>query len=241
MSKAFSKNRRRRELFCSAVVVAAGASTRMGEDKMFMPLGGIPVLARSLTAFESCDAIDEIVVVTNSEAIIDVAHLCRDYNISKASKVLVGGATRLESALAGLSEISDSADLAAIHDGARPLVSREIIEKTAQAAAEHLAAAPALPVRDTIKFVRDGSTVSTPDRETLMSTQTPQIFEADLIKAALTDAFTKGLNATDDSAAVEALGVKVRLTEGSEENIKITTAFDITVAEAILRNRGEIK
>ena len=129
---------------CSAVIVAAGSSQRMGSDKLLHNLGIMPVLARTLLAFQDCELVDEIVVVTRMEKIVEVAGLCKKYRIDKASKVISGGATRMESALAGVSEVKKRARLIAIHDGARPLVSVDLIEKTVRAAAEYKAAVPAV-------------------------------------------------------------------------------------------------
>ena len=222
---------------CSVVIVAAGSSTRMGENKMKLSLGGMPVLVRTLTVFQSCHDIDEIIVVVGQDDVEETAYLCQDYGIDKTAKVMIGGSTRAESALIGLLQISAKAELAAIHDGARPLVTEEVISGAIKAARVYRAATPAVPVRDTVKETDGETVVNTPDRARLMAVQTPQVFEPDLIKAALTDAIRKGIPITDDCSAVEALGMKVRLTEGSEENMKLTTPLDVKIAEAILADR----
>lgn len=233
-------NAKKKEPRCSAVIVAAGHSTRMGEDKLFMPLGCMPVLARTLLVFENCKAVDEIVVVTRSEKIMEVADMCKKYGISKASKVIFGGATRSESSLAGVSEVRSGAELIAIHDGARPFVTEEIIENTVAAAAKYMAAAPAVKSTDTLKAIdEDGFAIGTVDRETTVRIQTPQIFSADLIKGALSKAVRDGRNVTDDCAAIEAMGVKVFMTEGDEDNIKLTTEKDILIANEIIKRRGD--
>lgn len=233
-------NAKKKEPHCSAVIVAAGHSTRMGEDKLFMPLGCMPVLARTLLVFENCKAVDEIVVVTRSEKIMEVADMCKKYGISKASKVIFGGATRSESSLAGVSEVRSGAELIAIHDGARPFVTEEIIENTVAAAAKYMAAAPAVKSTDTLKAIdEDGFAIGTVDRETTVRIQTPQIFSADLIKGALSKAVRDGRNVTDDCAAIEAMGVKVFMTEGDEDNIKLTTEKDILIANEIIKRRGD--
>jgi 2-C-methyl-D-erythritol 4-phosphate cytidylyltransferase len=225
--------------FCSVVVVAAGSSQRMGQDKLMLELGGLPVLARTLRALNRCSCIDEIVVVTRSEKIMDIAHLCQEYDIEKVTKIVCGGMTRTESALAGLSEIDERARLAAIHDGARPLVTPGLVAEVTHAAALYKAAAPAVPVKDTVKLAEDGVVTDTPDRRKTVAVQTPQVFMPELIKAALTDAIQKELVFTDDCSAVEALGVKVHLTSGSEENIKVTTPLDMELAETILKGRRD--
>ena len=230
--------RKKTRPFCSAVIVAAGSSERMGEDKLMLPLDGVPVLVRSIQAFDSSPLIDEIIVVTQSAKIVPVSQLCADYGIKKVTKILTGGETRVISALAGLSEIDDRAKLAAIHDGARPLVTHEVIEKALHCAALNKAAAPAVPLKDTVKLVKDGAVVRTLERSSLAAVQTPQVFWPDIIKGALTDAMNRGRDITDDCSAVEAMGVPVFIIEGSYENIKITTPEDIAAAEAILERRG---
>lgn len=224
--------------FCSAVIAAAGASSRMkGEDKLFSELCGVPVLARTLTAFQNEPCIDEIIIVTREESIEPIAELCRRYSITKAVKVVKGGEERIDSVLIGVNEVSPKAELIAVQDGARPLVTSEIIRDTMFKAQKFNAAAPAVPLNDTVKTVKDGFVTSTPDRAELRAVQTPQIFNAALLKGALTEAKKKGLKVTDDCSAVEAMGAAVYLTSGSFENIKITTPVDIAVAEAIIKRR----
>lgn len=225
---------------CSAVIVAAGSSQRMGSDKLLHNLGIMPVLARTLLVFQDCELVDEIVVVTRMEKLEEVAELCKKYRIEKASKVICGGATRMESALAGVSEVKKKAKLIAIHDGARPLVSVELIENTVRAAAKYKAAVPAIKSVDTLKLAEDGVTVTgSLDRELVLRVQTPQVFDADLIKGALTFAAEKKLPLTDDCSAVELMGVKARIVPGEEDNIKLTTPRDMLFAAAILKDRGE--
>ena len=225
---------------CSAVIVAAGSSQRMGSDKLLHNLGIMPVLARTLLVFQDCELVDEIVVVTRMEKLEEVAELCKKYRIEKASKVICGGATRMESALAGVSEVKKKAKLIAIHDGARPLVNVELIENTVRAAAKYKAAVPAIKSVDTLKLAEDGETVTgSLDRELVLRVQTPQVFDADLIKGALTFAAEKKLPLTDDCSAVELMGVKARIVPGEEDNIKLTTPRDMLFAAAILKDRGE--
>ena len=225
---------------CSAVIVAAGSSQRMGSDKLLHNLGIMPVLARTLLVFQDCELVDEIVVVTRMEKLEEVADLCKKYRIEKASKVICGGATRMESALAGVSEVKKKAKLIAIHDGARPLVSVELIENTVRAAAKYKAAVPAIKSVDTLKLAEDGETVTgSLDRELVLRVQTPQVYDADLIKGALTFAAEKKLPLTDDCSAVELMGVKARIVPGEEDNIKLTTPRDMLFAAAILKDRGE--
>ena len=231
--------RRREELRCSAVVPAAGSSTRMGKDKLLLPLGEQPVLLHTLRALDACPYITEIVVVTREELIVPIGQLCRDAALEKVRKVIVGGATRSHSVLAGLGELSQDAELAAIHDGARPLVSQAVLEAVIRRASECGAAAPAVPVKDTIKRARDGLVTATLDRAELRAVQTPQVFQVDLIKTALQKALEDGAELTDDCAAVERLGIGVALTEGDYCNLKLTTPEDLAVAEALLAWREE--
>lgn len=225
--------------FCSAVIVAAGSSERMGEDKLMLELGGMPVLARTLCVIDSCECVDEIIIVTQPEKIMDVAKLCRNYGIDKATKILSGGANRTESSLAGVCGISPEAELVAIHDAARPLVTEDIVCAAVHAASLYKAAAPAVAVKDTVKLVDDGMVSFTPKRASTKVVQTPQAFAPDIIKAALAYVVQNDLEVTDDCSAAELLGVPVKLTDGSEENIKITTPLDMSLAEDILRVRGE--
>ncbi len=229
-----------KEPHCSAVIVAAGSSQRMGSDKLMMKLGEIPVLARTLQAFQSSPLVDEIVVVTRLEKLEETADLCKEYGIEKVSRVIAGGKTRTESALAGVSEVRPNARLIAIHDGARPLVTADLILRTVYAAAEYMAAAPAVPSVDTLKAVdTEGRIIGTVDRETTLRVQTPQIFRAELIKGALTKAVEKGMTLTDDCAAAEMMGVRTKTVLGDEDNIKITTPRDMLFAAEILKERGE--
>ena len=225
--------------FCTAVVVAAGASARMGKDKLFLPLDGVPVLGRTLMALNAADAVDELIVVTMPEKLEKVAAMKAQYALDKLSKVVIGGASRTESALAGASEADPRAKIICIHDAVRPFVTPDIIADAVHYAVLYQSAAPAVPVKDTIKVASDGVVSETPDRAQLFAVQTPQAFQADIIKAALSAALRDSVSYTDDCAAVEALGVKTYLCRGSEENIKLTTPADLPVAEAILKGRRE--
>ena len=220
--------------YCSAVVVAAGSSTRMGRDKIMLELADIPVIVHTLRALEECQSIHEIIVVTREDLLVPVSKLCADYVLTKVRKVVVGGATRAQSVYKGIQEVSEQAKLIAIQDGARPLVSQDVLQEVIQAAGKCGAAAPAIPVKDTIKQAENGVVTETPDRSKLFAVQTPQVFEADLIRAALFKAVEDNLPITDDCSAVELLGMKVTLTQGADDNIKITTPADLVLAEALL-------
>jgi len=222
---------------CSAVIVAAGVSKRMmGENKLLKEICGKPVLAHTLLAFEKCEAVGEIILVVRPDDIQEFAGLCLSHGINKVAKIMAGGVTRLESVYNGVFAVCDDAEFIAIHDGARPCIEDSVIERTLKAAVKSHAAAPAVPVRPTLKKVKDGVITETVDREGLYEIQTPQIFSADLIKAALTSARKKAVDVTDDCMAAELIGCPVHITEGSVHNIKITTKDDLLIAEAILRN-----
>jgi len=226
---------------CAALVAAAGSSSRMGGvNKLLQPLDGMPVLVRTLLALQAARHIDEIVIATREEDLIEVSGLCREYGIDKCKKVVRGGDNRVKSVLQAAYEASPDVKFLAVQDGARPLVKPELIDRVVMAAVRCGAAAPAIPVKDTIKQVRDGDAVeSTLERASLRAVQTPQVFDAALLKAALQDALEKGAAITDDCSAVERLGKVVFLVEGDEENLKITTPVDLVLAEAILCAREE--
>ncbi len=226
--------------FCSVIVAAAGSSRRMeGQNKLMLPLDGIPVLARTLLALDGSRLIDEIVVAVREEDLLPTGDLCRLYGVTKPVKIVRGGESRLDSVLAAAMECREDAVFLAVHDGARPLADPELIDRVVALAHRTNAAAPAVPVKDTIKVVRDGRVESTPDRALLQAVQTPQVFDAQLLRAALQSAQTLGAEITDDCSAVERLGKEVYLTEGSYENIKITTPEDMLLACELLRRREE--
>ena len=239
MAGLFSKWKKKPDApVCSAVIVAAGSARRMeGIDKVLAPLGEMPVLVHTLYAFQDCPRVGEIVVVTREDLLVEVSRLCQDYSLNKVRKVIVGGAERIHSVQAGLRETDPEAELIAIHDGARPLVTGEVIQEAIAEARKSGAAAPCVPVVDTIKRWEDGLGVETVDRSSLRAVQTPQVFEAGLIRAATQKALEDGELLTDDCGAVERLGKKVTLTRGSRENLKITT--HLVLGEAILNAREE--
>ena len=219
--------------YCGAVIVAAGTASRMGGiDKVMAKLGGEPMILRTVRAFQNCEAVREIVIVTRPDLVIPIADLCHDFQ--KVQAVIVGGDSRQASVKLGLAALSKKVKLAAIHDGARPLVSNAVIDRSIRAAHTYSAAAPAIPVKDTVKVVQGGIVSTTPDRATLRAVQTPQVFDIDLLKAALARAEEKGDQVTDDCSAVELMGMSVRIVEGEERNIKVTTPMDLKIAELLL-------
>lgn len=224
---------------CTAVIVAAGSSQRMGTDKIMLPLGGRPVIAHTLSVFQASPLIDEIIVVTRHENLQNIADICVQFGIDKIRMVVEGGRTRAESALIGVCCASVDAELIAIHDGARPFVTQELIKRVFFAASENGAAAPAVTPTDTVRILNSkGTVISTPDRNLVALIQTPQIFDADLIKRALNKVITKGIEITDDCSAVEAIGGKVCIVDGDRSNIKLTSPYDICLAERILSEKG---
>lgn len=225
---------------CSAVVVAAGSSSRMGADKLLLPLDGIPVIVHTLQAVSAAPSVGEIILVAREDLIVPMGQLCRDFGLEKVAKVVRGGESRVESARLGTLEAGRDAGVIAIHDGARPFVSIQVIEDAVAQALKTGAACPAVPVKDTIKVAVGGLVERTLERESLFAVQTPQVFEASLIRAALQRALDDGAELTDDCAAVERLGMKVSLTRGDERNIKLTTPVDLTIAEAMLAGSGAL-
>ncbi|MBR2743370.1 MAG: 2-C-methyl-D-erythritol 4-phosphate cytidylyltransferase [Clostridia bacterium] len=229
---------------CAALILAAGASTRMGladgASKQFLMIGDRPMLAITLEAFERSPDISEIVVVARSEDFSAIQQMAKEYSITKLTNIVAGGATRADSSLHGVLELTGRCDYIAVQDGARPFVTQRMIHETAAAAKAHGAAAPGVVPFDTVKEIgADGAVLRTLDRDRLRLIQTPQIFEYDLLKRALLNVKQKSLKITDDASAVEALGHNVYITEGDRDNIKVTKAGDIEAAELILNKKSE--
>lgn len=221
--------------YTSAVLAAAGAASRMeGINKLLVELDGIPVAAYALLALEHCGFIDEIVVASSEENLLPLTEICRQFEISKASKIIRGGASRAESVYKALCECSPQARFALVQDGARPFVTPELIQAVCEKAYAFQCATAATPVKDTVKVVEGGFAVHTPDRASLYAVQTPQATDIDLLKAALVQALEKGETTTDDCAAVERLHIRPAIVPGFYENIKITTPEDLDIAQALL-------
>ena len=218
---------------CGVVVVAAGSASRMGGiDKVMAQLKGEPMIVRTVRTFQNCDAISEIVIVTRPDLILPITELTRE--MPKVKAVVAGGKSRQESVNLGLNALSDKVKLAAIQDGARPLVTWQLIDRVVRAAHAHHAAIPVIPVKDTIKVCDTALVKSTPDRSTLRAVQTPQVFDFDLLRGALKKAAEDGAEVTDDCSAVERLGMSVRTVEGDERNLKVTTPLDLKLAEMLM-------
>jgi 2-C-methyl-D-erythritol 4-phosphate cytidylyltransferase len=218
---------------CGAVIVAAGSASRMGGiDKVMAELGGEPMIKRTVRTFQESDVISEIVIVTRPDLIVPIMGLCAGFEKVKA--VVAGGKSRPESVHLGLNALSNKVKLAAVHDGARPLITWQVIDRTVRAANTYGAAAPAIPVKDTIKTVQGGIVKNTPDRESLRAVQTPQVFDFDMLRGALKKAVSEEAPITDDCSAVEMMGMSVKIVEGDERNIKVTTPMDLKIAEMLL-------
>ena len=224
----------------AAVILAAGDSKRMGTiNKLFHTVGGVPVLAHTLIAYQKCPLIREIVVVAKSEDFGKIQELKRKYGISKLTQFANGGETRQESAKNGVEKLADSVKFVAIADGARCLTTPTQITKVCLSAYRQMAACAAHKVTDTVKRATImNNTTETIDRKDLWEMQTPQVFSTPLYKAAMLRAEENKLAATDDATLIEALGYRVHLIECGIGNIKLTTVEDIPFAEAVLSYRN---
>ncbi len=222
----------------AAILLGAGGSTRMnGVDKIVTPLLGRPLLTHSLERLAESPSIDNIIVVAG-EGNVDAVRILANRAIThKITAICTGGSRRQDSVRSGLEHVGDATHIL-IHDGARPLIDAPLISRAVQAMSDHGGAIAAVPVKDTIKLADDDMTVlETVPRQGLWAVQTPQIFEADLLRAAHRSIDT---DVTDDASMVEMLGHSVKLFIGSYENLKVTTPEDIVMAEAILRSRSEV-
>ena len=229
--------------YVAAVVVAAGTSSRMqGLDKQLEDVGGIPVIVRTLLALSDSDWIDEIVLVTRRGTIPDMLALARAWGVPKIRSVIAGGQTRQQSVQLGVEAVGPQARYVAVHDGARPFVCGQVIADAVFDAIRYGAAAPAVPVSDTIKVAdANGMIESTPDRSRLFAVQTPQVFELERYRMAAQAALQSGHDYTDDCQMLEAAGFPVHLSRGDSDNIKITTPVDLLAAQAIAKLREEME
>ena len=225
-----------------ALIVAAGKGSRMGakKGKPYIMLAGKPILAHTLSEFERCSLIDETVLIVAKN---DVEHsrvsIVETFKCTKVSRIIVGGLKRQDSVWAGLKALRNDSELVMVHDGARPFVSQEILEKSIHETVTCGATIAAVPVKDTVKMVSEQKEVlGTLDRDKMWMVQTPQTFRLDILKMAFEKAFKDGFYGTDDASLVERMGVKVNVIPGSYANIKITTPEDLVLGEAILRRRN---
>lgn len=227
-------------MFVSVIIAAAGNSTRYGtgKSKQFLILDNTPVLIKSIQAFEEIDDVKEIIVTARKQDFDIIEDFIAQYGVRKVKHIVEGGATRQDSIYAAVEKVDEKADLIAVHDGARPLIKRKVIESVIQKADEVDAAACAVPVKDTIKIIdSSGKIVTTPERDALRAVQTPQVFRLSLYKEAIEKAVSDGKQYTDDCQLVESMGYPVYLVDGDYENIKITTPDDLLVAEKFLYER----
>jgi 2-C-methyl-D-erythritol 4-phosphate cytidylyltransferase len=225
----------------SAIIVAAGRGTRMGPniDKLFLDVAGQPVIAHTWAKFDSAACVDEIVLVVREGTEAAFKKIGAKMKLKKPHRFAAGGPERQDSVWNGLQALNAGVDIVAIHDGARPCVSHALLEETVRAAQERGAAVAAQRVTDTIKQSDDGVLISkTVDRSQLWSVQTPQAFRVDIIRKAISTAREQGLNLTDDTAACELIGQRVKLVESRQPNPKVTVPGDLALIEALLRQPG---
>jgi len=222
----------------SAIIVAAGRGTRMGPniDKLFLEVAGRPVIAHTWARFEAAEDVDEIVLVVRAGLESEFDEMREKFGFKKSYRFAEGGPERQDSVWNGIQAIEAGSQILAIHDGARPCVSAELISDCVKAARDFGAAVAAQRVTDTIKESEDGIAISrTVDRLKLWSVQTPQVFRVDVIRRAIATARERGLNLTDDTAACELIGQPVRLVESKRPNPKVTVPADLPFIEALLR------
>jgi len=224
-------------LSVSAVIVAAGTSKRMndGVDKLAVQLSGKPLLAWTISRFESAEIIDEIIVVTKKDEIAKVKEMTKSEGFRKVSSVVKGGAYRQQSAQNGLNAVSTDSKVVLIHDGARPLIRTSDIKKIVESAIENGAALLAVPSKDTVKEVQNGIVTQTLPRESVWLAQTPQGFRKELLQEAFSSAEKEGYIGTDEASLVERIGKDVAIVEGHSSNIKVTVTPDIGVVQSLLK------
>lgn len=233
----------KRSHYVAAVIVAGGSGNRMKSNttKQMMHLCGKPVIVHTLEAFEASDYIDEIVLVAKADELDSYPALFEKYSITKVHSIVAGGETRQASVMAGFEAISDKADFVAIHDGARPLITPEQIKQVVLSAFEYRAATAATPATDSAKEANISAMIDrTVDRKSLWMVQTPQVFYANLYRAAAYTAKKDNFIATDDTEIAEHAGFSSKLVNIGYENLKITTPVDLIIAEAILAYRASL-
>lgn len=224
----------------TAIIPAAGAGKRLNAKKQFLEINGRPVISVAVSVFNECQSIDDIIVVVAKEDIESTKDLLKDYK--KVKNVVIGGPERQDSVYNGIMSIIPESedDLVAIHDAARPLVTKELISSAVIEAKVSKAAVVGIPSKDTVKTVNaDNFVMETLERGSIWLVQTPQVFSFSLVKQAHERAKKINYKATDDSKLVERMGISVKMVMGSAENIKITTKEDLDMAEAILKGRGD--
>jgi 2-C-methyl-D-erythritol 4-phosphate cytidylyltransferase len=222
----------------TAIIVAAGGSRRMGFDKLFAPIAGKSVLAHSIGVFERADSVTEIILVARQDRHREVEKILLSENFKKVRSIVAGGERRQDSVGAGLEKLDENARYVAVHDAARPLLTPQQIERVYEASRTHGAAALAEPIADTLKRADvDLAVIGSVDRHRLFAMQTPQIFEAKLLREAYRTVFNQNIVVTDEVSAVERLGQKILLVPNEELNFKITYPQDLPLAEFVLNQR----
>lgn len=218
----------------SVIIVAGGKGLRMGTDipKQFLPVKGIPVLMRTINAFRNYDSDIDVVLVLPHEQQEYWMGLCKEYGFAQPCIIADGGETRYHSVKNGLAMLPDDVELVAVHDGVRPFVSREVIARCFDAAGQYGAAVPVVPAIDTIRERLDNGDSVTVDRSRYCMVQTPQVFRADILLSAYGRGYSQAF--TDDASVVEANGGRIFLVDGNRENIKITTPYDLHIAEVLV-------
>jgi 2-C-methyl-D-erythritol 4-phosphate cytidylyltransferase len=230
--------------YVTAIIAAAGMSNRMKSkiNKQFININGKPILAHTLEKFQRCRYIDEIIVVAREDEInYCKKEVVKRYGFNKVTKIVRGGKERQDSVYNGILALNEKTDIVVSHDGARPFVKIKNIVDSIKGAVEYGACVVGTPVKDTIKFVKDGEEIdSTPNRDILWAAQTPQSFKREILMEGYRKAIEDNFVGTDDSVLVERLGIQVKIIMGSYENIKITTPEDIIIAESILKDKAQI-
>ena len=228
-------------VFVSAIIAAAGNSTRMGKDKIFIPLCKIPAIAYTLKAFENSEVIKEIVISCKAEQELELENIVKEYSITKFKKFASGGESRQDTVFSGIKACNKDTTHFAIHDAARCLITSEEIDHVVYDAIKTHASSLGVPCKDTLKVLNnDNFVVSTPDRSTLWNIQTPQVFEKNLYLASMALAIKNNSNYTDDCQLIENIGDSVHIVRGHYSNLKLTTPDDVAVFENILKLRGNL-
>ena len=224
----------------SVIIAAGGSGKRMGRQKQFLDLSGIPIAVRSCMVFDKSNSISEIIFVTHPDNVKEAEAKVKEHKLIKVKKVVGGGKDRQGSVYNGLLEVSRDCEYVMVHDGARPFVSGGIVADVVSELKGSDAVVVGVPVSDTIKEVKQDSVIAkTLDRNSIWSVQTPQAFKVSLLKEAYEKAMVDDFSATDDSSLVERLDKKVKMIMGSYDNIKITTPSDLAVAESIIRRNAQ--
>jgi 2-C-methyl-D-erythritol 4-phosphate cytidylyltransferase len=224
----------------SAILVAGGNSRRMGFDKLFATIGGRPVIAHTIQAFERAECVGDVIVAARQDRLDEIKAIVRDQNFKKVRSIIPGGKRRQDSVRAGLNHLEAGANYVAVHDAARPLITPEQIERVFEQCRAHAAASLAEPISDTLKYADTELFVTCPvDRHQLYAMQTPQVFERRLIEEAYRTVYAENASVTDEVSAIERLGRKVILVPNEDLNFKITYPRDLALLEFILKQRTQ--